>query len=319
MQFGIHIIVNHLTLSPAEVAKAVEDRGFDSLFLGEHTHIPVQRETAYIGLGDRTPPQPGEGADELRKRRPDLRANFWYLYDPFIALAAASAVTEQIKLGTAICLIPERDPITLAQEIATLDQISGGRVIIGIGSGWNREEMANHGVAWKDRHKVTRERVEAMRVLWSEEEAEYHGETVDFDPVWCYPKPVQEGGPPILMGQNSPRTFERIVRYCDGWIPYRIPVGDPDILPSIARLRREWAEAGRDPDALHVSMNGPAIPPAGDDPTEADSAVLDAAVAEAERLREGGVDRLLFNLGSPKRDLGYPTLDRYAGFLKRIS
>ena len=182
MQFGIHIIVNHLTLSPVEVGRAVEERGFDSLFLGEHTHIPVQRETAYIGIGDRSPPRPGESADELRKRRPDLRQNFWYLYDPFIALATAAAVTERIKLGTAICLIPERDPITLAQEIATLDQISNGRVIIGIGSGWNREEMANHGVAWKDRFKVTRERVEAMRALWTDDEAEFHGETADFDP-----------------------------------------------------------------------------------------------------------------------------------------
>ena len=320
MQFGIHIIINHLTLSPVEVGRAVEERGFDSLFVGEHTHIPVRRETAYIGIDDRSPPQPGEGADELRKRRPDLRQNFWYLYDPFVALAAAAAVTERIKLGTAICLIPERDPITLAQEIATLDQISNGRVIIGIGSGWNREEMANHGVAWKDRFKVTRERVEAMRALWTDDEAEFHGETVDFDPVWCYPKPVQEGGPPILLGQNSPRTFERIVRYCDGWIPYRIPIGDPEILPQVTELRRQWADAGRDPAALHVSMNGPAIPAAaGDDPAEADPAALDAAVAEAERLREGGVDRLLFNLGSPKRDLGYPTLDRYASFLARVT
>ena len=320
MKFGIHIIVNHLTLSPQETARGVEERGFDSLFVGEHTHIPARRETPYIALADGSPPRPGETADELRKRRPDLRPNFWYLYDPFVALAAAAAVTERIRLGTAICLVPERDPITLAQEAATLDRVSGGRVILGVGTGWNREELANHGVAWKDRFRVTRERVEAMKALWTQDEAEYHGEHVDFDPVWSYPKPAQEGGPPVLLGQNGRGTLARVVRYCDGWLPYRVPAGDPEIVGRVAELRRLWAEAGRDPGALHVAMNGPAIPAAaGDDPAAPDPAAADAAEAEVERLRGAGVDRLIFNLGSPKRDLGPPTLDRYAAFLARVT
>ena len=311
MKFGIHIIINHLTLTPVEVARAVEERGFDSLFLGEHTHIPAKRVTPYVGIEDKSPARPGENPDELRKRRPDLRANFWYLYDPFVALAAAAAVTERIKLGTAICLIPERDPITLAQEIATLDQVSNGRVILGIGSGWNREEMANHGVEFKDRFRITRERVQAMKALWTEDDAEFHGETVDFDPVWSYPKPVQEGGPPVLLGQNGRGTFDRIAHYCDGWLPDRMASRDPNIGDRIAELRRTWADAGRDPAALRITMNAPLI---GEDRAEAD-----AAVAEIEQLRTLGVDRLLFNVGSPKRDLGYPTLDRYAEFLQRVS
>ena len=310
MNFGIQVIINHLTLSPVEVARAIEERGFDSLFLGEHTHIPAKRETAYIGIADKSPPRPGENPDELRKRRPDLRANFWYLYDPLVALAAAAAVTEQIKLGTAICLVPERDPLTLAQEIATLDQISEGRVILGIGSGWNPEEMANHGVEFKDRFKVTRERVEAMKALWSEEEAEFHGETVDFDPVWSYPKPVQAGGPPVLLGQNGRRTFDRIVRYCDGWLPSRLTTIDPNLGDRIVALRGQWADAGRDPSALRITLTAP--------PISEDPASVDAAEAEVERFRGYDVDRLLFNIGSPKRDLGLPTLDRYAEFVQRV-
>lgn len=310
MNFGIETIVNHLTLSPVEIACAVEEQGFDSLFLGEHINIPVSRETPYVGLGDKTPPRPDENPDELRKRRPDLRANFWYLYDPLVALAAAAAVTERIKLGV-FCLVPQRDPITLAQEIATLDQISNGRVIFVFGSGWNSEEMANHGVNFRDRFKVTRERVQAMKALWTEEEAEFHGDTVDFDPVWSYPKPVQEGGPPILLGQNGRGTFDRIVGYCDGWQPDGMASRDPNIGDRIVELRSKWKESGRDPAALHITMAAPEI---SEDPAEAD-----AAVAKIEQFRTLGVDRMLFNLGSPKRDLGYRTLERHVEFLKRVS
>ena len=217
--FGIHVFVNERTVPPAQVARAAEARGFESIFLGEHTHVPANRATPYIGVEDPRPPQPGETTEELRARRPDLLVNFWRMYDPWIALASAAAVTERIKLGTAMSLIPERDPIVLAKELATLDCISNGRVVLGIGSGWNPEEMANHGVAFKDRFKVMRERVLAMKAIWSEDEPEFHGEFVDFDPIWSFPKPVQPGGPPVLLGSQSPRSYARIAEYCDGSIP----------------------------------------------------------------------------------------------------
>ena len=199
-KFGVSIFPTDYSIQPVEIAKEAEARGFQSLFFPEHTHIPTNRNTPFPGGGE-------------------LPKQYWHSHDPFVALGACAAVTSEIRLGTGICLIIERDPITTAKEIASLDMISNGRTIIGIGAGWNREEMENHGADFKNRWQIVKEKVEAMRAIWTNEEPEYHGNYVDFDPIWSYPKPIQDGGPPIWMGANSKWVFERIADYADGWMP----------------------------------------------------------------------------------------------------
>lgn len=198
--FGVQIFPTDTTIQPIELAKAVEDRGLDSLFFPEHTHIPVSRATPFPGGGD-------------------LPEWYWRSHDPFVSLAAAAAVTNRIKLGTGICLVIERDPITLAKECASLDVISNGRFILGIGAGWNKEEMENHGANYQHRWKIVREKVLAMKEIWNRDEAEFHGEFVNFDPIWSWPKPVQPGGPRVWMGANSKWVFDRVAEYCEGWMP----------------------------------------------------------------------------------------------------
>ncbi|MCZ6657719.1 MAG: LLM class F420-dependent oxidoreductase [Gammaproteobacteria bacterium] len=187
-------------IQPVALAKAVEDRGLDSLFFPEHTHIPTARQTPFPGGGD-------------------LPEMYWRSHDPFVALGACAAATNRIRLGTGICLVIERDPITLAKEVASLDMLSNGRVVLGIGAGWNREEMENHGADYANRWKIVREKVLAMKAIWSNDEAEFHGEFVDFDPIWSWPKPVQPGGPPVWIGANSKWVFDRVADYADGWMP----------------------------------------------------------------------------------------------------
>ena len=193
--FGLMMFPTDYAIAPAELATAAEQNGFESLFFPEHTHIPASR----------TSPWPG-GAE--------LPKAYWHTHDPFVGLASAAAVTSSLKLGTGIALVTERDPILMAKQVASLDHISDGRVILGIGAGWNAEEMENHGTAFDKRWKILRERVLAMKSIWSNEEAEFHGEYVDFDPVWSYPKPMQAGGPPILMGASSKYVYKRIAEYC---------------------------------------------------------------------------------------------------------
>ncbi len=200
LKFGVTMFPTDKAIQPVELAIALEERGLDSLFFPEHTHIPVSRDTPFPGGGD-------------------LPEMYWRTHDPFVALGAAAAVTEKLLLGTGICLVIERDAITLAKEVASLDMISNGRVILGIGAGWNREEMENHGANYKQRWVQVREKVLAMKEIWNNDEAEFHGEHVDFDPIWSWPKPVQAGGPPIWIGANSPWVFDRIAEYADGWMP----------------------------------------------------------------------------------------------------
>ncbi|MGK0472555.1 MAG: putative F420-dependent oxidoreductase, partial [Candidatus Azotimanducaceae bacterium] len=198
--FGVQIFPTDQTIGPIELAKAVEERGLDSLFFPEHTHIPTSRKTPFPG-------------------GTDLPEWYWRTHDPFVALTAAAAVTSRIKIGTGICLVIERDPIVLAKECASLDVLSNGRFILGIGAGWNVEEMENHGASFKNRWKIVREKILAMREIWNKDEAEFHGEFVDFDPIWSWPKPLQAGGPPVWLGANSKWTFDRVAEYCDGWMP----------------------------------------------------------------------------------------------------
>ena len=200
MEYGVTIFPTDYSISPADLAVAAEERGFDSMWFAEHSHIPVSRKS----------PWPG-GAD--------LPKMYYDTFDPFVALASAASVTTKIKLATGICLVVQRDPIHTAKEVASLDHVSNGRVLFGIGAGWNAEEMEDHGTDFKRRFKVMRERIEAMKALWSENEAEYHGEFVNFDPTFAWPKPVQKPNPPIHVGGGFPGGAKRAIRYGDGWMP----------------------------------------------------------------------------------------------------
>ena len=276
-KFGVSMFPTDYAMPPPAVAKAAEERGFDSLFFPEHTHIPASRATPFPGGGE-------------------LSKEYWHGHDPFVALAAASAVTERLLLGTGICLVVERDPITTAKEIASLDLISGGRAVIGIGAGWNREEMANHGVDYAQRWTITREKVLAMREIWREDEAEFHGKHVDFDPIWCYPKPAQAGGPPIWIGANSKWVFDRIADYADGWMPIGgLGSGNMD------RLRTALDAKGRRVEDISLALFG--APP------------------DAERVagRIGqGFDHVIFPLPAAAAEKVLPALDRYAQVVAEV-
>ena len=198
--FGVLIFATDFAIGPEILAREAEALGFESLFFPEHTHIPASRQT----------PWPGGKA---------LPKEYWHTHDPFVALAMAASVTTELKIGTGISLVTERDPILMAKQAATLDFLSNGRLLLGVGAGWNVEEMRHHGVAYADRWKILRERILAMREIWTREEAEFHGKYVDFDKIWSYPKPKQAGGPPILMGASSKYVYKRIAEYCDGWFP----------------------------------------------------------------------------------------------------
>ena len=224
-EFGLTMFQTDYAIAPAALAEEAEARGFESLFFPEHTHIPASRET----------PWPGGG---------DLPKEYWHAYDSFIALAMAASVTKTLRLGTGIALLTERDPILMAKQVATLDHLSGGRVVLGVGAGWNVEEMRNHGVAFVDRWKVLRERLLAMRRIWTDEAAEFHGKFVDFDPIWAYPKPVQPGGPKVLMGAASRWTWRRIAEYADGWMPIYQNPERAAMAPGRLR-RRHPANSGR--------------------------------------------------------------------------
>lgn len=281
MEIGVLNFVTDYSMRPAELAQALEERGFESLWVPEHTHIPASRRS----------PWPGG---------PDLPREYWHSMDPFVALGAAAAVTTKLKIGTGICLIVERDPIITAKEIATLDMISNGRFMFGIGGGWNSEEMENHGTNFRRRFRLLRERILAMKAIWTEEEAEFHGEFVDFDKIWSYPKPVQQPHPPIFMGGDGATTFDRVIEFCDGWMPIARGAGQEGVLAEkIALLRRQAEESGRDPNSLPVSLCVFAPP---------DETLV-------PRMQDAGVDRLIFFLPSEDRDALLPLLDKYAAFI----
>jgi len=257
MDVGLAHFLTDYGMEPAELGRKVEERGFESLMLPEHTHIPVSRDTPYPGGGE-LPPE------------------YSHTLDPFAALAAIAAVTERIKIGTGVCLIIQRDPIVTAKEVATVDQISGGRFLFGVGAGWNREEMENHGTDYRTRFTRMRESVEAMKAIWTEDEAEYHGKIVDFDPIWCWPKPTQKPHPPVLVGGLGEKVLDRVVAYGDEWIPNRVKSPE-DLGVRIAELQRRAEQAGRGP--IPVSVFG-----------------AKPEVRLLERLRDAGVTRSLFYL-----------------------
>ena len=279
--FGVLMFPTEYAMIPADLARAAEARGFESLFFTEHTHIPVSRQT------------PWPGGSELPRE-------YAHTFDPFVALATAAAVTQTIRVGTGITLITEHDPIVLAKTVASLDRLSAGRVLLGVGAGWNVEEMANHGVDFRARWRVLRERVLAMRAMWTEEMPEFHGEYVNFDPIWSYPKPVQPTGPKVLVGASSRWTWERIAEYGDGWFPIHqdprraAAQGAVDYAEGIARTRAAWKAAGRagEPDFTIFGLG----PDQG----------------RVETLLELGFNRVVFGLPPADPDTVLPLLDQYA-------
>lgn len=231
---GVFLFATDYSISPSEAAVAIEARDLESIFIPEHTHIPTSRKTPYPGGGD-------------------LPKEYAHIPDPFVELAAAAALTERIKLGTGICLIPEHDPIVLGKTIATLDRVSEGRFILGIGAGWNQEELEDHGGDFKRRWAVTREYILAMQTMWSEQEPSYRGEFVDYEPMWHFPKPARDGGPPVLLGANSKWTYERVVDYCDGWVPIQRGANVTPIAQGLEEIRAHAEKAGRDFGELDLS------------------------------------------------------------------
>ena len=283
MKLGIFSFNTEYTMPADELARECEARGFESLWLPEHTHIPASRESQYPGGGT-------------------LPKEYAHMSDPFIGLAAAAAVTNTLKLGTGISLVVEHDPIVQAKQVASLDRISNGRFLFGVGAGWNKEEMANHGTPPRKRWKVLTERLEAMKVLWTEDEASYHGEFVNFDRIWSYPKPITKPHPQILLGSlNSPTGRQRAVDLCDGWIPVETAIAD--MPASIADLHERARAAGRDPASLPISF----------------FCVHAAGMERLERYRSLGAVRTVVRAPTTGRDEILPFLDRYAEIARKLA
>ena len=282
MKFGVAIFPTESVQPPSEIAVMAEERGFECLLFPEHTHIPSSRET------------PAPGGNELP-------SYYSRTYDPFVALTAAAMATERLLIGTGICLVIERDPIITAKEVASIDVLSGGRFLFGVGAGWNVEEMRHHGTEASRRFGVMRERIEAMKAIWTQDEASYSGRYVNFERIWSWPKPVQQPHPPILVGGNGPKVLDRVVAFGDEWMPNRIR--DEDLPARIAELQRKADAAGRDPIPVTVAgiMRDPArieeleragvhrgffwLPPNGPDEVEA---AFDKYAAAADAYRSAG-------------------------------
>ena len=284
MKFGASMFFTDYSMTPAELARALEERGFDIVWAPEHSHIPLSRKTPFILGGD------------LPKR-------YYDVMDPFVTLTAAAAATKTLKLGTGVCLIAQRDPIQTAKLVASIDQVSGGRFVFGVGNGWNQDEMENHGTVFATRHKLARERIEAMKAIWTQPKAEYHGEFVDFDPMMAWPKPVQKPHPPILVGGAFPYSARRAVRYGDGWMP-QVTETDPDA----------------------ADRADPALPPDGRR-GRARSGFARHLHRRAERGRRSGEavsgsrrqPRFSTSLPSEKAETILPVLDRWAAIIRAVN
>ncbi len=279
MKFGITTFPTDYSIRPDELARAVEERGFDSLFFPEHTHIPASRRT----------PWPG-GAE--------LPREYSHIVDPFVALMAAAAHTQRLLVATGICLVAQHDPIVLAKAIASLDFLSGGRFIFGIGGGWNREEMENHGTDPRRRWRILRERVLAMKEIWTKDEAEFHGEYVNFDPIWSWPKPVQKPHPPVYVGGDGPGTLDRVVEYGDAWMPIMMRSQTP-LSERINTLQEMASAVGRGP--IPVTVFG-AVP----------------RPEVISHYAEIGVERCVLWLPSQPAAEVLPHLDRYVSLMEEF-
>jgi probable F420-dependent oxidoreductase len=275
MQFGVHIFPTQHSIQPDELARACEERGLDSLWFSEHTHIPLRFLSA-----------PGRG--------PTLPDYYWQTYDIFVAMALAAAATKQIKIASGVALVIEHDPILLAKETATLDLVSKGRLIFGVGAGWLESEMADHGVVYRTRFQLLKEQLRAIKEIWTTGESEFHGKFVNFDKMKSFPKPYQRPHPPIIMGGSKEKAIECAAELCDGWAPW-LPEW-PKAKEEIAKLHRQAATNGRDPSSLEISVFQKSIP---DEKT----------IAEMEAA---GVRRIILTIFGQNRAEALPALDRLA-------
>ena len=278
MHFGASMFFTDYSMTSAELAQALESRGFESVWAPEHSHIPTSRRSPFPGGGD-------------------LPKQYYDVMDPFVTLTAAAIATKTLKLGTGVCLVNQRDTIQTTKLVASIDQVSGGRFLFGIGIGWNAEEMENHGTVFATRAKLVRERIEAMKEIWTKSKAEYHGEFVRFDPIMAWPKPVQKPHPPVIVGGAFPQGARRALRYGNGWIPI---AGRAPIEEALRAFKQMAAEAGRDPAEVPVSTFG--------------------ATEDLDVIRRNGdlgVSRMVVTLSSEKEDKILPVLDRWADLIHK--
>ena len=283
MDVGAAMFFTDYSMGAGELAQALEARDFESIWAPEHSHIPTSRRSPFAAGGE-------------------LPKQYYDVMDPFVTLTAAAAVTNRIKLGTGVCLVTQRDPIQTAKLVASLDQVSNGRFLFGIGGGWNAEEMEDHGTVFKTRFKLMRERVEAMKAIWTEDAAEYHGELVDFGPMAAWPKPVQRPHPPVIVGGAFPHSARRALRYGDGWIPNASRPQYGDVTDFLPHFRQMAAETGRDLAAVPVTVWG-----AGED------------YDRLRRYQDQGIARVVVSLPPEPADQTLPALDRWAELIRRIA
>ena len=283
MEFGAAMFFTDYSMPPADLGRALEARGFGSVWAPEHSHIPSSRLTRF--------PQGGE-----------LPRKYYEAMDPFVTLTAAAAATERLKIGTGVCLVAQRDPIQTAKLVASLDRLSGGRFLFGIGGGWNAEEMADHGTQFKTRFKLMRERVAAMKAIWTQNEPEYHGELVDFPKMKMWPKPLQKPHPPVIVGGAFPHAARRALAYGDGWIPHAARPHYPDVTDFLPQFSEMAAAAGRGLDAVPVTVFGVA-----------------EDLDRLQRYRDRGVARVVVSLDSAGAGEILPVLDRWAELVHRLA
>ena len=283
MKFGASMFFTDYSMAPDALARALEERGFESLWAPEHSHIPLTRKTPFIFGGD-------------------LPKKYYDVMDPFVTLTAAAMATKTLNIGTGVCLITQRDPIQTAKLVASIDQISGGRFLFGVGNGWNQDEMEDHGQVFSTRHKLARERIEAMKAIWTQSKAEYHGEFVNFDPMMTWPKPVRKPHPPILVGGAFPYSARRAIRYGDGWMPQVTEYAKTELADLVPQFHQMAIEAGRDPASLPISVWG-----------------RQPDLNLAKRYQDLGVDRMVTSLDSAKADEILPLLDSWAEFIRKVT
>ena len=283
MQIGVGLFFTDYAMPATEIAQALEARGFDSLWAPEHSHIPASRESPFPPGGD-------------------LPKEYYDLMDPFVVLTAAAAVTKRLKLGTGVCLVAQRDPIQTAKLVASIDQVSGGRFLFGVGNGWNAEEMADHGTAFKSRHKLARERIEAMKAIWTQATASYDGELVKFGPMMAWPKPLQKPHPPVIVGGAFPYAARRAIAYGDGWIPHAARQQYGDVTEYLPQFHQMAREAGRDPASLPVTVWGSKL-----------------SADDLKRLRDKGVACVVIQLKTAGADEILPVLDGFAKIIPEVA